>query len=78
LVKLLIEHGASLTIEEDVFRATPAGWFAHGLHNSHERDGDYPEVARLLLATGATIVASDMPTSDPGVDAVLREYGLIG
>jgi ankyrin repeat protein len=78
LVKVLIENGASLTIEDEVFRATPAGWFAHGLHNSLERDGDYPQVARLLLAVGATIAANDMPTGDPGVDAVLREHGLIG
>jgi hypothetical protein len=60
-----------------VFHSTPTGWFSHGLRNSLERDGDYPQVARLLLAAGATIAAGDMPTGDPTVDAVLREHGLI-
>jgi ankyrin repeat protein len=77
LVKLLIDRGASLTIEDSVFHATPVGWFSHGLHNSLERDGDYPQVAGLLLAAGAKIAARDIPTDDPAVDAVLREHGLI-
>jgi ankyrin repeat protein len=61
LVKLLLDHGAPLTIEDNVFHSTPTGWFSHGRRNSLERDGDYPQVARLLLAAGATIAASDMP-----------------
>jgi ankyrin repeat protein len=77
LVKMLLDHGAPLTIEDNEFHATPTGWFSHGLRNSLERDGDYPQVARLLLAVGATIAAGDMPTGDPTVDAVLREHGLI-
>jgi hypothetical protein len=77
LVKMLIDHGASLTIEDDAFHAPPAGWFSHGLENCGERDGDYPEVARLLLAAGATIAAQDVPAGDAAVNAVLREHGLL-
>ena len=77
IVKILIDHGASLTVEDESFHGTPAGWFSHGLRNSPERTGDYPEVARLLLAAGATIAATDIPSGDDGVDAVLREKGLI-
>ncbi len=77
LVKILLAHGASLTIEDEAFHAPPAGWFSHGLQNCAERDGDYPETARLLLAAGATIAAGDIPSGDEAVDAVLREYGLI-
>ena len=77
LVKVLLERGASLTIEDNVFHAPPAGWFSHGLQNCGERDGDYAQVARLLLDRGATIAAVDMPTGDAAVDAVLREHGLI-
>ena len=49
LVKLLIDAGASVTIEDHSFHAPPSGWFAHGLENCGEGDGDYAQVARLLL-----------------------------
>jgi ankyrin repeat protein len=29
--KLLMEHGASLTIEEQQYQGTPPGWFGHGV-----------------------------------------------
>ena len=57
LVKLLLDNGASLTIEDNQFHAPPPGWFDHGLHNCNEEGGDYPEVARLLVAAGARIEA---------------------
>ena len=59
LVKLLLDRGASWTIKENQFHATPAGWYEHGLQNCNETGGDYPEVARLLLAAGARIEALD-------------------
>ncbi len=77
LVELLLDHGASLTIEDEQFHGTPPGWFAHGLHNCNEGAGDYPQVARSLIAAGATIPSADLPTGDAAVDAVLREHGLI-
>src|ERR1039458_9488083 len=42
-----------------------------------EGAGDYPQVARLLIAAGATIPTVDLQTGKPDVDAVLRERGLI-
>jgi ankyrin repeat protein len=77
LVALLLAHGASLTIEDEQFHGTPPGWFVHGLHNCNEGAGDYPHVARLLIAAGATIPSADLPTGDTAVDAVLREHGLV-
>jgi ankyrin repeat protein len=77
LVELLLNHGASLTIEDRQFHGTPPGWFGHGVHNCDEGAGDYPQVARLLIAAGATIPTVDLPTGKPDVDAVLRERGLI-
>src|ERR1022692_2998775 len=76
LVELLLNHGASLTIEDRQFDGTPPGWFGHGVHNCDEGAGDYPQVARLLIAAGATIPTVDLPTGKPDVDAVLRERGL--
>ena len=76
--KLLIEHGASLTIEDQQYQGTPPGWFGHGVQNCNESGGDYPEVARLLIAAGAAIPTVDLPTGKADVDAVLREHGLIG
>jgi ankyrin repeat protein len=77
LVKLLLQHGASLTIEDMVFQGTPPGWFGHGARNCDEGGGDYAEVARLLIASGAKIPSRDLPTGRPDVDAVLLEHGLI-
>jgi hypothetical protein len=57
--------------------ATPAGWFSHGLQNSLERDGNYAEVARPLLAAGAKFAPVDIPTRDEGVNEVFRENGLM-
>jgi ankyrin repeat protein len=76
--KLLIEHGASLTIEDQQYQGTPPGWFGHGVQNCNESGGDYPEVARLLIAAGAAIPTVDLPTGKADVDAVLRQHGLIG
>ena len=77
LVDLLLEHHASLTIEDQEHHGTPPGWFGHGVQNCGEGCGDYPQVARLLIAAGAAIPARDIPTGNADVDAVLREAGLI-
>ncbi|MEO8369486.1 MAG: ankyrin repeat domain-containing protein [Candidatus Solibacter sp.] len=59
LVELLLANGASLTAEDAQFHGTPAGWLSHGSRNCHERGGDYPAVARLLIAAGAVIPPDD-------------------
>jgi ankyrin repeat protein len=53
IVKLTLEQGASLTIEDTGYHATPAGWLDHGRENSIESGGDFQEVERLLRAAGA-------------------------
>ena len=65
LIELLLAHGASLTIEDEAFHATPAGWLDHGRGNNSESGGDYLQSARLLLAAGATLE-----------ERLLRELGL--
>lgn len=76
LVDLLLSRGASLNIEEDQFHALPTGWFTHGLRNCCSGAGEYPQVARLLIAAGANFSSRDLPTGNAEVDAVLREHGL--
>jgi len=77
LVKLLIDHHARLDINDEAFHATPAGWLHHGTRNCGELNGDYPEVARLLIAADAPMKDCNTPTGNAGVDAVLREHKLI-
>lgn len=76
LVKLLLEHGASLTIKDETFSAPPPGWFSHGSTNCGG-GGDYAGVARALIAAGVRFSATDVPTGNAEADAVLREHGVI-
>jgi ankyrin repeat protein len=75
IVKLLIEHGAPLAIEDHDFHAPPAGWMHHGVRNCGE--GDYAQVARLLIAAGAPMKGCDTPTGNAKFDAILRQHKLI-
>jgi ankyrin repeat protein len=60
LIELLVAHGASLSIEDRQFHATPPGWWEHGSRNCDEGAGDYAKAARLLTAAGAKLAG--MPT----------------
>jgi len=77
LVQILLEHGASITIRDKEYDAPAYGWLFHGLRNCGDRSGDYPASLRLMLAAGAIVNKSDMPTGDPVIDAILREHGLL-
>jgi ankyrin repeat protein len=74
-VKVLLDAGASLTIQDEQFQSTPPGWFGHGIHYCPDRSGDWLGVARELVAVGAKIPAVDIPTGNPDVDELLREHG---
>jgi ankyrin repeat protein len=77
LVKLLLDYGASLAIQDETFHGTPADWFTHGLENGDEPGGNYVEVARLLAAAKAQFPKAGVPTGNAEVDAVLQSYGII-
>jgi hypothetical protein len=77
IVKILLDGGASLTIEDTMFHGTPAGWFGHGIHHCGDGDGNYPEVARALIAAEASIPTADFPSGNAEVDRILREHGII-
>ena len=77
LVKLLIDHNASLDIKDQSFHGPPSGWLHHGSRNGGAPRGDYAEVARLLIAAGAPMEGCNTPTGNAEVDAVLRQHKLI-
>lgn len=52
IVKVLLERGASLSLEDYTYHATPVGWFEHGLRNANPA-GDYAEVRQMLIGAGA-------------------------
>jgi hypothetical protein len=76
-VQLLLDHHASLTIKDEMFNATPAGWFTHGVNNCDEPGGNYTQTARALIAAAAEFPKSDLPTGDFEIDAILRDHGVI-
>jgi ankyrin repeat protein len=57
-IKLLLKHRAPLEISDNDYQATPLHWAMHGSENGWFcREGNYPEVARLLIDAGAKIPA---------------------
>jgi ankyrin repeat protein len=55
-VKLLLEHNPPLELSDNDFQATPLHWAMHGSENGWFcQEGNYPEVARLLIGAGAII-----------------------
>jgi ankyrin repeat protein len=77
IVNLLLDHHASLTINDEMFHASPVGWCMHGLHNCDEKKGNYVETVRQLIARGADFAKSDLPTGNSEIDAILRDHGVI-
>lgn len=77
LVKLLLDHHAALDMKDEAFQATPAGWLHHGTQNCGNGNGEYAEIAQLLIAAGAPMEGCNTPTGNAEVDTVLREHKLI-
>lgn len=74
MAKALLEHGAQVNVLETEHGGSPLAWALHGSLHSWERDnGDYPAVARALLAAGAEISNVERPLDgiDEALEAVL-------
>jgi len=62
MVRELLSHNAPVNVSEAQYGGSPLGWTLHGSLNSWERGhGDYPAVAKALLAAGASIPKSERP-----------------
>jgi ankyrin repeat protein len=74
LVELILSHPhfrpELVDATEPTHGSTPLGWCCHGSTVRHNSRGDYPAVARLLLAAGAT-VGPNLKDAAPAVRAVL-------
>lgn len=70
-VQLLLEHKAPLELKDADFQATPIGWAMHGSENSwHRCEGNYAEVARLLLKAGA--IRPDKVSGAPEIQSAIK------
>jgi len=62
MVQMLLKHDAPIDVFETEHGGSPLGWVLHGsLYGWHRDKGDYPAVARALLAAGAAIPKSERP-----------------
>ena len=56
MVRDLIAHGAELNVFESEHGGNPLAWTLYGSrHGWYKDSGDYPAVAKMLLAAGATV-----------------------
>lgn len=73
-VKLLLSCNAPLELTDADFNATPLGWAMHGSENSwHREQGNYAEVARLLLKAGAKL--PEKLSGAPEIRSAIRAAG---
>jgi ankyrin repeat protein len=71
IVRLLVEHGASLTLR-NVYGGVPLTACIWGSLNFRAHDGDYAATARILIDAGAPL--PEAPGGSPEVQEVLRQH----
>jgi ankyrin repeat protein len=54
-VRVLLAHGASPAVTDDMFSATPLVWAAEAWQQGESRRGDHLTVARLLAGAGSPL-----------------------
>lgn len=69
VVRVLLAHGASVSVRDREFHGHPLVWAADGLRTRGEGDGrEFGEVARLLLAAGSPVEWE--PGAEPAAEIV--------
>ena len=54
-VRLLLAHGASVTIRDREFNGQPLIWAAEGSRSDHRQGRDFAAVGKLLLEAGSSV-----------------------
>jgi ankyrin repeat protein len=67
-VRVLLEHGASVTVRDREFKAQPLVWAAEG-SRAGRTDRDYAAVGRLLLDAGSPV---DWTQTDEPSEAIVE------
>ena len=70
-VRLLLEKGASVKIEDSVHGGSPLGWALYGWYSEPQR-GQFHEVVAALVAAGATVKRRWLETGETNDDFVKR------
>ena len=73
VVRLLLDHGASVIDRGDIHRNTPLEWAVHGSLNADIPGGDYAGVVQALLDAGSPV--PERVYAAPEVAELLVRYG---
>jgi Ankyrin repeats (3 copies) len=75
MVEDVLRHDPSINAQDRQFHGTPIGWLIHGtLHPWGSSTAGHAACARLLLAAGAQVDETSLPTGHDAIDQVLREH----
>jgi ankyrin repeat protein len=75
LTRLLLDAGADISIRDNEHSSTPLGWALFGADISKDSEADYEATVRALLEKGARPRNDEYMSRQPGVRAVLRQFG---
>lgn len=69
-LRLLLAHGASVTVRDNAYKAPPLNWCFYASLNPRAPDADFPGVARALLEAGAPLDEEEPNAADDVLDVV--------
>jgi ankyrin repeat protein len=73
-VRVLLQHGASVTVQDREFHGQPLVWAAEGSRSQGGKGGDHRAVARLLLDAGSPLDWETGEEPAEGIVEVLAEW----
>jgi ankyrin repeat protein len=73
-VRVLLAHGASVSVRDREFHGQPLVWAADGLRTHGGKHGDYDGVARLLLDAGSPVDWQTGEEPSEEIAEIIREW----